>query len=48
MRFIIIMHISMILGVAVGAYVDDKLLRSVMIGLLVFIALSVYFNKRKR
>lgn len=47
MRFIIIMFIAMIVGGAIGVYVDDKLLRSILMGLVVFFALSIYFNKRK-
>ena len=48
MRFIIIMFIAMIVGGIIGSYVDDKLLRSILIGLVVFLALSIYFNKNTR
>lgn len=48
MRFIIIMFIAMIVGGAVGVYVEDKLLRSILMGLVVFFALSIYFNKGKK
>lgn len=48
MKFIIIMLIAMIVGGTIGAYVDDKLLRSILTGLLVSLALSIYFNKRKK
>lgn len=47
MRFIIIMFIAMIVGGTIGSFVDDKLLRSILLGLLVFLALSIYFKKRK-
>jgi len=47
MRFIIIMIIAMIIGGIIGSYVDDKLLRSILLGLVVFFALSIYYKKRK-
>jgi len=47
MRFIIIMLIAMIVGGTIGSYVDHKLLRSILIGLVVFLALSIYYKKRK-
>ncbi|WP_449355534.1 hypothetical protein ACUL41_06235 [Virgibacillus natechei] len=49
MRFIIIMFILMIAGGAVGAYVDDKLLRPIIIGigLLAFLSLSLLLFKKR-
>jgi len=47
MRFIIIMIIAMIMGGTIGPYVDDKLLRSILLGLVVFFALSINYKKRK-
>lgn len=47
MRFLIIMLVAMIAGGAIATYVDDKLLRPVLIGLFVFSALFIYFKKQK-
>jgi len=42
MKFLIIIFILMIAGGAVGAYVDDKLLRPILIGLGLLALLSLY------